>query len=490
MQDLDESGVIQFEAIAKKSVKGLFALVSRTFFIQLLSVLASFILSVYLSPAAFGVFFVVSAIVVFLNYFQDIGLAASLIQKKQEPTILELRSTFFIQQLLVLTVTIPAFLFAPQIANFYKLSFDGLMLLYALLFSFVLSSLKTIPTVLLERRLNFNRLIIPQMTETAVYNICLIVFAVRGFGVESFTIAVLARSIIGLVLIYWVQPWPVGIAFSRKTIKHLLSFGIPFQANSFLALFKDDLFNVYLAKVLPLAQLGYVGFGQKWAFMPLRLFMDNIIKITFPSFSRLQHDKEALGRAIEKTLFLISVVMLPTVVLIVLFSPHLVSYIPKYKKWEPAILSLTFFSLSTILSSLSTPLTNILNAMGKVKITLYFMIMWTILTWVISPLFIIFYGYNGVALASFIISLSSVLVFFIVRNFIKFSVIKPLFPAFLAAFAMSIFVLLTQNIISSFVSMLLDIIFSCLFYLFVLYLLARSEIHRTIHFVFASIKKE
>lgn len=488
--DNDESGNFQFEAIAKKSVKGLFALVSRTFLVQVLSIAASFILSIYLSPASFGVFFVVSAIVVFLNYFQDIGLAASLIQKKQEPTVLELRSTFALQQALVLIVTIPAFIFAPQIAHFYKLSFDGLILLYALLISFVLSSLKTIPTVLLERRLDFNKLVIPQLTETAVYNVCLIVFAVWGFSVKSFTIAVLARSIVGLVLIYWIQPWPIGLAFSKKTLKRLLSFGIPFQANSFLALFKDDLFDIYLAKVLPLTQLGYVGFGEKWAFMPLRLFMDNIIKITFPSFSRLQHDKEALRRAIEKTLFLISVVMLPTVVLIVLFSPYLVNYIPKYKKWEPAILSLTFFSLSTILSSLSTPLTNILNAMGKVKITLYFMIMWTVLTWVISPLFIIFYGYNGVGIASFIISLSSVLVFFIVRNFIKFSIIKPLYPAFLAAFAMSIFVLFTQNIISSFLFLLIEMILSSLFYLGMLYILARGEIHKTVKFVFESIKKE
>lgn len=490
MEDSNESGILQFEAIAKRSVKGLFALVSRTFLIQLLSIVTSLILSIYLSPATFGVFFVVSAIVVFLNYFQDLGLAASLIQKKKYPTTLELRTTFTTQQILVLLVTLPALIFAPQIAAFYKLDFDGLVLLYALLFSFVASSLRTIPTVLLERNLNFNKLVIPQIAENVAYNFCLIIFAVSGFGVKSFTIAVLARGIIGLVLIYWIQPWPVGLALDRRTLRRLLSFGLPFQANSFLALFKDDLFNIYLAKVLSLTQLGYVGFASKWAFMPLRLFMDNVIKITFPSFSRLQHDKEALRRAVEKTLFLISAVIVPTVVLIVLFSPYLVNYIPKYKKWEPAVLSLTFFSLSTILSSLSTPLTNILNAIGKVKITLYFMILWTILTWVVTPFFIFVYGYNGVALASFIISFSSVLVFFIVRNYIKFSVVKPLYPAFIAGLAMAIFTLFTQHIIMSFMLLLIEVFLSCLFYACALYLLARNEIHKTLQFIIISIKKE
>lgn len=490
MQDFDEAGVPHFEAIARKSVKGLFALVSRTFLIQLLSVLASFILTIYLDPASFGVFFVVSAIVVFLNYFQDIGLAASLIQKKNEPTVRELRSTFTVQQILVLAVTIPVGIFAPQISSFYGLDHSGLILLYALLFSFLASSLKTIPTVLLERSLRFDRLVVPQIAENITYNVCLIVFAIAGYGVASFTIAVLARSIVGLVLIYWVQPWPIGLAFHGTTLKKLLSFGIPFQANSLLALVKDDLFNIYIAKVLPLTQVGYIGFGQKWAFLPMRLFMDNIIKITFPSFSRLQHDKEALRLGIEKTLFLISVFIFPTVVLIVLFSPNLVSYIPKYKKWEPAILSLTFFSFSTILSSLSTPLTNILNAIGKVKITLYFMVMWTVLTWTLTPLFIIWYGYNGVAIASFIISFSSVLVFFIARSSVKFSIIKPVYPAAIAAIAMVLFALFTQGFVSSFILFCVEVLLSFAFYLLVLYLLARKEIHKTVQFVMVSIKKE
>ena len=119
--------------------------------------------------------------------------------------------------------------------------------------------------------------------------------------------------------------------------------------------------------------------------------MDNIIKITFPSFSRLQHDKDGLRKAIEKTMFLISVCIFPTAVGIFFFSEPLVSFIPRYQKWEPAITVLVFFAASTVLSSLSTPLTNILNAIGKVKITLYFMVMWTVLTWTLNPLFIYWY---------------------------------------------------------------------------------------------------
>src|SRR5665811_1903695 len=85
---------------------------------------------------------------------------------------------------------------------------------------------------------------------------------------------------------YIIAPWKIGFGFSRPVASRLLNFGVPFQLNSILALLKDDLLIVYLGKVLPLAQVGYIGFAQKWAFTPLRLIMDNIIRITFPSFSR------------------------------------------------------------------------------------------------------------------------------------------------------------------------------------------------------------
>jgi O-antigen/teichoic acid export membrane protein len=101
--------------IARRSINGVFALVSRTFFVQILSLVSNFILTLYLDPALFGIFFVVSAINVFLAYFQDIGLAALIVQQKETPSLRELRTTFTIQQILVLLVITPVVILAPFI---------------------------------------------------------------------------------------------------------------------------------------------------------------------------------------------------------------------------------------------------------------------------------------------------------------------------------------------------------------------------------------
>lgn len=482
---MDES---QLHSIATKSVKGVFALVSRSFLIQVLGIVTSFILTIYLDPASFGIFFIVSAIIIFFNYFQDIGLAASLIQKKENPTRGELRTVFTIQQLLVSLLIVPSLIFSYQISQFYNLNSEGHVLLVALLISFFITSLRTIPTVILERKLEYSRLVIPQILENITYNITLIVCAVSGLGVASFTLAVLLRAFVGLIATYVIQPWPVGFSFEVSSIKKLISFGIPFQTNSILALLKDDFLTIFLGKILPISQMGYIGFAQRLSYLPLRLIMDNVIKITFPSFARLQDDKQALKIGIEKSLFVISLAIFPVVVGIISFSPFLIEFIPRYQKWEPALLSIVFFSLGTVFSSISTPLTNFLNAIGKVKITLYFMVGWTVLTWSVTLFLISLAGYNGVAMASFAVSLSSVGVFIVSKRYVKFSVLRPVYKALIAAVIMFVFIYLIKFLITSLVVMIVAGMISLMVYGSVLILIARKELVKTVSFVIKSIK--
>jgi O-antigen/teichoic acid export membrane protein len=80
------------------------------------------------------------------------------------------------------------------------------------------------------------------------------------------------------------------------------------------------------------------------------------------------------------------------------------------------------FTLSIGWSAISTPLTNTLSAVGRINQTLKLMVMWTILTWVLTPLAMYFFGFNGVAAAAFVISFTSVLPIYYVRQFVKIQV--------------------------------------------------------------------
>lgn len=415
---------IDIATIKKKSLTGILALTSRTFLLQIIAFGSTFLLTIFLTPATFGIYYVVSAIISFLSYFSDIGLAAALIQKKDVLTKEDLSTTFTIQQLLVIPLSIVVFIFSPKIAVFYGLDASGVFLLQALVVSFFFSSLKTIPSVLLERELNFNKLVIPQIAETIGFYAVAVFFAWRGLGVTSFTYAVLVRSIIGLILMYIVSPWKIQVGISNPIAKRLLKFGVPFQLNSFLSLLKDDLMTVFLGKILTFTEVGYIGWAKKWAEVPLRLIMDSVIRVTFPAFSRLQQSKEHLGNAIGKTLFGLSVAMLPISVVLIFFIQPAVALIPKYGKWEPALFSFSLFVLASILAGFSTPLTNALNAVGKIKTTLTLMVFWTVATWILTLTLIHFFGYNGVAISLLILTSTLGIVVMLAKKVASFSFIE------------------------------------------------------------------
>lgn len=420
MQELD------LLTVRKRLVSGVFALASRTFILQAVSFGATFILTILLSPSAFGIFFVVSAVISFLSYFSDIGLAAALIQKKKDPDRQELVTAFTVQQGMVGILVVAAFFLSPLISRYYGFGEQGQFLLVALLLSFFLSSLKTIPSVLLERKLAFHTLVIPQILETVAFYLVAIGLAYTGFGIASFGWAALVRGVVGVAAIYVLSPWPMGIGISRKDLGVLVSFGLPFQANSLLALVKDDLLTIVLGKMLPFSHIGYIGWAKKWAEAPLRLIMDNIIRVTFPAYARLQDDKKILGKAIEKSFFFLAYFILPASFLLVLIIRPLVLTLPKYGKWEPAVVAFYFFTGASLFSAFSTPIINALNAIGKIKLTLFIMVFWTVLTWLLVPAATHTWGYTGTAAAFFAISFTGFVPVMIMRRFVRFSVLSPL----------------------------------------------------------------
>lgn len=484
MEELD------IAVITKRSIQGVFAFVTRTFFIQLITFGVNLLLPLYLSPATFGIYFLVTAVIAFLQYFSDIGLAAALVQKKEALTEDDLKTTFTIQQIMVLTVVVIALLLSEHVARFYHLDTNGMQLFQALVFAFFLSSLKTIPSIILERNLRFEKLVMPQIAETLFFNVTLLVLAMKGFGISSFTYAVLARGISGLITIYLIAPWKVRLGLKRDVAKKLLSFGIPFQMNSFLALIKDDLLIAYTGRVLPLAQVGYIGFAQKFAFTPLRLIMDNIIRITFPSFSRLQHNKDALTTAVEKSLFTTAFLIFPSLTGLVIMAPYIIHFIPRVHKWEPALVSLGFFAVNAALSSVSTPLINALNAIGKIKLSLYFMVFWTIITWILTPLFLRWYGFNGFAQASALISFSVVAVVWYARMHIPFSLYETVFYPAVCSVIMGIVVYyVSQRLVTNFVWIGIMIGVGTVVYFSTMYLFSRKQLNEDVMSIIRHLKK-
>lgn len=468
---------LNVDLIIRRSMRGVFTLISRTFFLNIISFVSFLVITSVLGASEIGIYTAVIAIQRVISFFTDFGLGAALIQKKEKLKQEDITTSFTVQATISLLIFILIVVFLGKFAVFLKLSLEAQRLLLVLVFTIFLSSFKTIPSILLERSINFGKLVIPQIAESLVFNGILVLLTLSGYGISSFSWAFLISSLIGIPFYYFVSPWKMRIGISKQSLDYL-KYGIQFQAKNILGTIKDDLLTVILIRFLSFAQIGYIGFAQRLAFYVYRYVVDSVTKVTFSTYSRAQHNLVFLRQAIEKSLFFVSVSMFPILFGLIIISPYLIKFYPNWSgKWDPAIFSIIFFCLNAAVSSLSGILVNVLDATGKVKVTLKLMVLWTVLIWVLTPIFIRFYGYNGVSVASFLVTTTIVYTVFLVKKIVEFkfiaSIIKPLISSLLMA---TIVFVLANSFVKDLLSLVFVILGGGVIYLICIFSLAGKEL--------------
>lgn len=437
---LEGSTQIHASEVKRRSLKGVFSYFLRTLLLTGVSLIGLALLGAKLDAEQYGAFGLAVAITGFFTIISDVGLAASVIQKKEEPTVRELRSVFTVQQILAWIVFLLIALTALMLKRFGRMDEAGVYLAMAFGISFPLVSFKTISSVLLERSLRFDLLVIPAILENIAFNVVAVVFAFMGKGVSSFTYAVLARTFVGVIAMMVIKRWPIGFEFSWVDFKRLMRVGGGFQLNDMLAKAKDDLFYISIALVLPAREFGFITQARTWSRQPYTLTVDNITAITFPAFSRLQHDEKLLAKAIEKTIFFVTLISFPLFGGMAVMMWPLLQVFPVYLKWSPALLSLALFSFGLAFSAFSTPLISTLNAIGKINVSLKMMIFWTISQWALAPFMLKQFGFNAIGMINAILALSSFFVVLLVKRHVKFNFFDQVWRQALATFVM-VFVL-------------------------------------------------
>lgn len=467
---------IELQEIKNKTTKNVLFLSLRNIGIQSISIIGFFLLTILLGRGEVGLFAVVAESVGILGYFSDIGLAAALIQKKDEVKKEELQTTFTIQQLLVFISLIVIYFVYSKISIAKNYGPKEFWIFISLCFSFAAASLKTIPSVLLERKLNFKLISTIDIIENTAFYFFAVLFAFLGFGAYSYAIATFIRSILGLIIIYKFSFWPIGFSFHKDSAKSLFKYGIPFQLNSFIAMAKDRLSSLFVAGIVGRDAFGILSWAQKGPRIPLS-FMDAIMKVTFPTFARLQDHKDMLKRSLERSLYFIAFFVFPMTAGIALIAPDIINFIPKYTKWAPAIFPLYFYAINVAIAAITTPLTNAFNAIGKITLTTKFMVMWTALTWIFFPILSIKYGYIGTAYATLIVGLSSFIVWFVAKKVFTIEIIKTISKPTIATILMIVFCLLFQSLgLSSFINIISKILISVLVYGLFHFLFSKDEI--------------
>lgn len=453
---------LNLDNLKLRAFKGVFTLTFRRLILKIIDTVGLIFLARALTTDAFGVFGIISFVVfTFLSFFSDIGFGAALIQKKEDLTQADTQTTFTIQQGLVTILLLAAWLTAPMLSLWYHLGNEGIWLIRVLSVSLFLTSFKTIPSILLERELKFESLIVPEILETLTYNAIAVYMALHGYGVWSLVTAILCRTVIGAIALNLIRPWKIGWSFSPAAARSLLHFGVPYQLNSVLALIKDNVAPTLIAFWYGPAAVAYVNLAQNIASRPMEII--NIVsRVTFPAYSRIQNDLPRIKRWIEKSVSFMAYLYMPAITGLIIVSPGILEYLyaNKTDKWLPALSTLLIFLAGAYPIIITTTYTNALYALGRPKVVLMFMTIYTILTWGLGAPLIYKFGYVGIAIAGLIITYVTLpFVVMALNNLVPVetwnSVKKPL----LASLIMGV---TTYYVNQFFTHSLLTLIFTCL----------------------------
>ncbi|KXK09117.1 MAG: Lipopolysaccharide biosynthesis protein WzxC [Microgenomates bacterium OLB22] len=412
----------ELQTVKSRSFISTVSLLMQSSFSAILGFAAFFILTKQSGVYLLGIYSTVEATLSFFNYLTNIGLAAALMQRSKLDT-LDINTAFFMQMGIAVVGVTAGFIITPFVMSAYPdLPSNAAYLYWAILCSLLLLQLKMIPSVLLEKEIQIQKVVISQLLEATVFYVVIILMVTLGYDIESLIVAVLARAVVGVVSINVLHPWVPSLEFSWDRARSLFTYGIQFQGNSFLALIKDNLLILYLGSRLGFTQLGYVSFAKKYAEFAIRLIMDTINRVGFPVLSRFQDDRALLSKSMKRVLYYQSLLIFPMLAGGMFIFASILHVIPGYlDKWQTAVFSFYFFSLSSLFISFSTPFINLFNATGKVRWSLYCMALFTALTWIFVSLGVQWYGYMGVSVGFLLFSISFLIPLFVSRGLVDVS---------------------------------------------------------------------
>lgn len=374
--------------------RGFTILVFRTIVVQLTVFAGQIALARLLEPKDFGIFAIVQFALSFFVFFGDAGLGSALIQKKEPPTREELSSVFFVQLMIACTVLVVVGVASTFLQRIWpELPDTGPWLLRALSIEFLLTTLRTLPSILMERELHFGKLAIIDLASTLTFYITATTLAWLGYGAWALVVSVLTQGTVAVVTAYSLRPFLPALHFNRQLLRPILRFGVPLQLNRAVGFANNALTPIYAGSQLGPRALGYINWAQSTGYFPLRL-VEIFGRIAFPLYSRLQDDRETLGETFGRTVHLCAIFTAFFVGLFLGMGSQLI-VIVFGGKWLPALPLLQIYSAAIGIGFLAALVAPMLDATGRPGVLLRLAICWTALNWIVVPITTPIWGMIG-----------------------------------------------------------------------------------------------
>ncbi len=433
---------LEVEEVKRLAVRGIGSMLLRSLGQRGLQMVGNILLARWLAPEAIGLYAIVSFIVGMAGFLSDLGLGASLIQRKEDLTEKDLRTAFSLSLGLNLVVVGLLLAVSDPLVRAYNVE-SNLTGVRVLSLSILFSTFTAIPAIRLERKLQFKKLAVADLSGQVIYLIVALSLAFPYWrsphyaethaagAVWCFIWGTIASRGLYTIMLNTVAPWRPRFGLDRRAMREMLSFGLPYQLNGLVNAIKDNFVPTFIAFVAGARSVGYVVWAAGLATNALFL-MPIVSRVTFPAYARLQHDHVALRDAIEKSIKWVAATVFPTVLLMAALGRQIVEHVYG-PKWEPGLISFYLLCIPMMNAAYSTVMVSALYGLGRAKVVLRLTVIWAIAGWGLGVPFTLMFGKNGFALAMSIVSWLSLLSVREINKVVRVTFVKSMLRIFVLA---------------------------------------------------------
>lgn len=353
------------------------------------------VLARILTPEHFGLITMVTALTVFVERFQDLGLADATIQRKVI-THEQVSTLFWINLCVCVLFAVVVSSLSPVIAWFYHDS-RLILITIAFAFNFVFSGLTIQHQALIRRQMRFGVFAWIMILSTTFGFVVAIVLALRGYGYWALVWKELARYVFFTIGSWLFCSWRPGRPVRNSGVKSMLKFGRDITGFNIIYFLSNNIDSILIGKFCGAIPLGLYSRAQQLVTMPASQLQYPISYVPMPALSRLQNDPIRYQRYFEKMLCIISFAYMPIVIYCSFLAEPIIMLVLG-QKWISAVPYFRLLVLSVYVLPLMQTFGLIMTSCGKTK--RYFL--WGV--WIAGVLIICFsigihWGAMGVAAA-------------------------------------------------------------------------------------------
>jgi PST family polysaccharide transporter len=275
-----------------------------------------------LSQTEFGVVAAAMTVIQLGNTIKDLGIGIALVQRKElEPGHVEAAFTFSVGLGALLGGAM--FIAAGPLAAFYGIEGSvGLIRMLSLLF--VLRGVSLVPSFLCRRNMRFRALTIVDLSGYVAGSAVSVGLALAGAGAWALAWGYLVETALNVAMLCALAPPPRRLRVHKRHLKDLLGFGMGQSAANLANYFANNGDYMVVGHFLGPAKLGLYQRAYELMRFPSMVFTNIAGSVLFSAFSRVQDDRERLGRAFRRTLFASAIVLLPASAGLIVLAPEVV----------------------------------------------------------------------------------------------------------------------------------------------------------------------